>query len=118
MEDQASGGTAEAQRWLIERADDAFTEVQRADTKAAALCGVTGGLLALGATVLGQSQDRSRPVAWGLAVVGALLMGALVAALRALRPALPPAGLHAALTAEAGGEGLESVAPAEADLGF
>ncbi len=102
MDDQSSA-VADAQQWLSQRAGDAFTEVQRADTKAAALCGVTGGLLALAVTVLGHANERERPLALGLGVACTLLIGAVITALGALRPVLPRAGLPAVLAAEAEG---------------
>lgn len=37
-------------------AERAFVEVQRADTKATALCGIAGGLLAAGAAVLSSAH--------------------------------------------------------------
>ncbi|MGW0547731.1 hypothetical protein [Streptomyces altiplanensis] len=67
-----------------------FVEVQRADTKAAALFGVAGGLLAVVvACALSESTHR---MGWPLLVpLGALslpLLAAVIAALTALRPAL------------------------------
>lgn len=107
MDEQAVATAASSGRWLGERADEAFTEVQRADTKAGALCGVAGGLLTLSATVLVQAQERSWVLVYGLALVCALLTGAVVAALGALRPVLPRAGLAAVLAAEAGCQAAE-----------
>ncbi|MFD8978457.1 hypothetical protein [Streptomyces sp. NPDC059564] len=67
-----------------------FVEIQRADTKATALCGVTGGLLAIVAgAVLTAPTGSSRVLGWVLALVGVLLGAALVSALRALRPVFP-----------------------------
>ncbi|MFI8372013.1 hypothetical protein [Streptomyces sp. NPDC085466] len=65
-----------------------FVEVQRADTKATALCGVAGGLLALVAAVWVASPVGGAlgPV---LAIVAVLLGSAMGAALVALRPVLP-----------------------------
>ncbi|MFC7220873.1 hypothetical protein ACFQLX_22330 [Streptomyces polyrhachis] len=67
-----------------------FVEVQRADTKAAALFGVAGGLLA--AVVACALSDSARRMGWTLLVpLGALslpLLAAVVVALTALRPAL------------------------------
>lgn len=84
------------------RADEAFAEIQRADTKATALCGVAGGLLTLSVTVLVQAEGASGFLVYGLAAVCVLLASAIIAALGALRPALPRAGLPAALAEEAG----------------
>ncbi|ATW46679.1 hypothetical protein CGZ69_00155 [Streptomyces peucetius subsp. caesius ATCC 27952] len=71
-------------------ADAMFVEVQRADTKATALCGVTGGLLAVVAgTALSTPVGSSWMLGVALALVGALLGAALVLALRALRPVFP-----------------------------
>jgi hypothetical protein len=113
VDEQAIATAADSGRWLGERADEAFTEVQRADTKATALCGVAGGLLTLSVTMLVHAQDRSLVLVYGLAAVCALLTGAVVAALGALRPVLPRAGLSAVLVAEAGwGAGSERDCPA------
>lgn len=71
-------------------ADDMFVEVQRADTKATALCGVTGGLLAVVAgTALSTPVGASSMLGAALSLVGALLGAALISALRALRPVFP-----------------------------
>ncbi|MFE9338628.1 hypothetical protein [Streptomyces sp. NPDC007063] len=108
MDEQAIARAMDSERLLGERASEAFTEVQRADTKATTLCGLAGGLLTLTGTVLVQAQDRSWVLVYGLAAVCSLLTGAVVAALGALRPVLPRAGLPAVLAAEAGcGEGGE-----------
>lgn len=113
MDEQAVATAVGSGRWLGERADAAFTEVQRADTKATALCGVAGGLLTLSLTVLVQAQGRSWVLLYGLAAVCVLLTGAVVVALGALRPVLPRAGLFAVLAAEAGcGDGGEHGCPA------
>lgn len=104
MDEQAGAAAMDSGQRLGERASEAFTEVQRADTKATALCGVAGGLLTLSVTVMVQAQDRSWVLVYGLAAVCALLTGAVVAALGALRPVLPRAGLPAVLAAEAGCE--------------
>ncbi|WP_062644569.1 Pycsar system effector family protein [Streptomyces maremycinicus] len=69
-----------------------FTELQRADTKATALCGLIGGLLAVDAMALSAVSESPRmPVA---ALVGAaVLLGvALMMTMVAIRPALPPGG--------------------------
>ncbi|UUU23751.1 Pycsar system effector family protein [Streptomyces sp. DSM 40750] len=69
-----------------------FAEVQRADTKAATLCGLIGGLLAVDAMVLSAVWKSTwMPVA---ALVGAaVLLGvALIMTMWAIRPVLPPGG--------------------------
>lgn len=70
--------------------DRMFVEVQRADTKATALSGVTGALLAITAgTALSAPVNSSRMLSVAVALVGALLGAALVSALMALRPIFP-----------------------------
>ncbi|MFD6935367.1 hypothetical protein ACFWAP_04305 [Streptomyces goshikiensis] len=67
-----------------------FVEVQRADTKATALCGVTGALLAIVAgTALSTPVDSTRLLSAAAALVGTLFGAALVSALIALRPVFP-----------------------------
>ncbi|MFJ3582333.1 hypothetical protein ACIPPS_08850 [Streptomyces sp. NPDC090127] len=67
-----------------------FVEVQRADTKATALCGVTGALLAITAgTALSTPVSSSRVLSVAVALVGTLVGAALVSALTALRPIFP-----------------------------
>lgn len=67
-----------------------FVEVQRADTKATALSGVTGALLAITAgTALSTPVNSSHMLSVAVALVGALLGAALVSALMALRPIFP-----------------------------
>ncbi|MFD7256218.1 hypothetical protein [Streptomyces sp. NPDC059874] len=67
-----------------------FVEVQRADTKATALCGVTGGLLAIVAgTALSTPVCSTRLLSAAAALVGMLFRAALVSALIALRPVFP-----------------------------
>ncbi|MDX6758413.1 MULTISPECIES: hypothetical protein [Streptomyces] len=67
-----------------------FVEVQRADTKATALCGVTGALLAITAGMaVSTPVGSSRLLSAAVALVGTLLGAALISALRALRPAFP-----------------------------
>ncbi|WP_433549045.1 Pycsar system effector family protein [Streptomyces sp. CA-294286] len=67
-----------------------FVEVQRADTKAAALFGVAGGLLAAAtAFVLSDNAHRAGwPLLLPLGVLSLSLMAAVIAALLALRPVL------------------------------
>jgi hypothetical protein len=77
-----------------------FVEVQRADTKAAALFGVAGGLLAAAAAFVlsDNAQQAGWPLLVPLGVLSLSLMAAVVAALLALRPVLawrcdqPPQG--------------------------
>jgi hypothetical protein len=67
-----------------------FVEVQRADTKSTALCGVTGALLAITAgTALSTPVGSSHLLSAAVALVGTLLGAALVSALTALRPIFP-----------------------------
>ncbi|MFD8900197.1 hypothetical protein [Streptomyces ardesiacus] len=67
-----------------------FVEVRRADTKATALSGVAGALLAITAgTALSAPVNSSRMLSVAVALVGALLGAALVSALMALRPIFP-----------------------------
>lgn len=67
-----------------------FVEVQRADTKATALCGVTGALLAIVVgTALSTPVGASHLLRTAVTLVGALLGAALISALRALRPTFP-----------------------------
>lgn len=84
--------------WLRTCTADAFTEVQRADTKAMAVCGVAGGLLAAGVAVVPQVQGRSLILMSVLALTSALLAAALGVAVSAIRPALPRTGLRTALS--------------------
>ncbi|MFJ2257303.1 hypothetical protein ACIOKD_02980 [Streptomyces sp. NPDC087844] len=86
---------------LQAHAERAFVEVQRADTKATALCGIAGGLLAAGVAVL-SSTDGLPPIGvFSLVLMCLLLLFAIGAALLVLRPVVPGAGLRAELLAEA-----------------
>nr|WP_237556541.1 Pycsar system effector family protein [Streptomyces sp. SID5464] len=69
-----------------------FTEVQRADTKAAALCGVAGGLLAVDAAAVSALPSAGALLTAVLAGVAVLLGLSLIAALSAIRPVLPRGG--------------------------
>ncbi|WNF01388.1 DUF5706 domain-containing protein [Streptomyces luomodiensis] len=80
--------------WLREYATRAFTEVQRADTKATALCGVAGGLLTVGIAALPHASSRSWVLAFSLALTCALLGAAVGAALWVIRPVVPRTGLR------------------------
>ncbi|MBU7600918.1 hypothetical protein JGS22_025675 [Streptomyces sp. P38-E01] len=82
-------------------AERAFVEVQRADTKATTLCGITGGLLAAGVAVLSSAHDMAPIAVFSLIMMCLLLMAAIGAALLALRPVVPRAGLHTELMNEA-----------------
>jgi hypothetical protein len=77
--------------WLRALSADMVVELQRADTKAAALCAAAGGLLTAVVTAL---SVLDAPVFPRLALLAAsvLLASALGSALRALRPALPRCG--------------------------
>ncbi|MEU9117266.1 Pycsar system effector family protein [Streptomyces sp. NPDC048483] len=66
-----------------------FVEVQRADGKATALCGVAGGLLAVAGAALAALPDGARLPAAALACACLLLGLALSAAVSAIRPVLP-----------------------------
>ncbi|MFC8267017.1 hypothetical protein ACFUIZ_15020 [Streptomyces cinereoruber] len=72
------------------RSAEMFVEVQRADTKAAALFGVTGGLLAavLACALSDSVQRAGRPLLVPLGVLSLPLLVAVVMALAALRPTL------------------------------
>ncbi|MFI6348471.1 hypothetical protein [Streptomyces sp. NPDC050560] len=75
---------------LLSGEDTMFVEVQRADAKATALCGVTGALLAITAgTGLSTSVGSSRLLSLAITLVGTLLGTALASALTALRPVFP-----------------------------
>ncbi|MEU9145412.1 hypothetical protein [Streptomyces sp. NPDC048349] len=81
-------------------AERAFVEVQRADTKATALCGIACGLLAGGVAVLSSAHGMPVIGVCSLVLMCLLLMAAIGAALLALRPVIPMAGLHAELMGE------------------
>ncbi|MFE1947080.1 Pycsar system effector family protein [Streptomyces massasporeus] len=78
--------------WLEAKAAEMFTEVQRADTKATALCGVAGGLLAVDAAAVSALPSAGGLSAAVLAGVAVLLGLSLIAALSAIRPVLPRGG--------------------------
>ncbi|MFF9523811.1 hypothetical protein ACF1DV_17825 [Streptomyces achromogenes] len=82
-------------------AERAFVEVQRADTKATALCGIAGGLLAAGVAVLSSAHCMPPIAVLSLVLMCLLLMAAIGAALLVLRPVVPRAGLHTELMGEA-----------------
>ncbi|MGQ4429447.1 MULTISPECIES: hypothetical protein [unclassified Streptomyces] len=82
-------------------AERAFVEVQRADTKATALCGIAGGLLAAGVAVLSSTDVLPSIGVFSLLLTCLLLLFAIGAALLVLRPVVPGAGLRAELMAEA-----------------
>ncbi|KAA0927008.1 Pycsar system effector family protein [Streptomyces apricus] len=78
---------------------DMTVELQRADTKATALCGAVGGLGAAGVTAV-PVLDASPFLGLALSAASLLLIAALGAALQALRPMLPRRGAqHGLLTA-------------------
>jgi hypothetical protein len=74
-----------------------FVEVQRADSKAAVLCGLAGGLLAVVVAALSAPGDAAWPTKNALVLACGLLGAALVAALWAIRPVLPRDRLLAGL---------------------
>ncbi|MFJ2554065.1 MULTISPECIES: hypothetical protein [unclassified Streptomyces] len=82
-------------------AERAFVEVQRADTKATALCGIAGGLLAAGVAVLSSTRGMPLIGIFPLVLMCLLLMASIAAALVTLRPVVPRVGLHAELVGEA-----------------
>ncbi|MFD7817622.1 hypothetical protein ACFV6E_32580 [Streptomyces sp. NPDC059785] len=88
-----------SQAWRLE--ERAFVEIQRADTKAAALCGVAGAFLAAGVAALSGLEDMPLVSAAPLVLMCALLVCAVGAALFALRPVVPRTGLWAELAGEA-----------------
>lgn len=94
------GLPSEIQR-LRGHAERAFVEVQRADTKATALCGIAGGLLAAGVAVLSSADGLPLLAVLSLVLMCLLLMAAIGAALLALRPTVPRSGLRAELIREA-----------------
>lgn len=90
-----SGGArfVAAEEKLSARCTEMFVEVQRADGKATALCGVAGGLLAVAGAALAALPEGARLAAAALACACLLLGLALGAAVSAIRPVLP--GEHA-----------------------
>ncbi|WP_411139320.1 Pycsar system effector family protein [Streptomyces sp. C10] len=82
-----------AEEKLSARCTEMFVEVQRADGKATALCGVAGGLLAVAGAALAALPEGARLAAVALACACLLLGLALGAAVSAIRPVLP--GDHA-----------------------
>ncbi|MGW2785939.1 Pycsar system effector family protein [Streptomyces populi] len=79
-------------RRLGDAAAEMFVEVQRADTKATALCGVAGALLAMDAAALSSMPGVDWISKTALACAAALLGVALIAALSAIRPVVPRGG--------------------------
>ncbi|MDL5204283.1 hypothetical protein [Streptomyces sp. ALI-76-A] len=94
------GLPSEVQR-LQGHAERAFVEVQRADTKATALCGIAGGLLAAGVAVLSSADGMPLLAVISQVLMCLLLIAAIVAALLTLRPVVPRPGLRAELMSEA-----------------
>jgi hypothetical protein len=82
---EPSSVPAETER-LQGHAERAFVEVQRADTKATALCGIAGGLLAAGVAVLSSTHAMPLIGMFPLVLMRLLLMASIGAALLALRP--------------------------------
>lgn len=97
---------------LASRSGEMFVEVQRADGKAAALCAVAGGLLALvGAALVAPANG----VHLAKAVLGCacvLLGAALLAALLSIRPVLPPGSALTGLEGVCAGSAAEDVVAA------
>lgn len=71
------------------RTGELFVEVQRADSKATVVCGLAGGLLAVGVAALSTVGSSAWPAKIAFALACGGLAAALVAALLALRPVLP-----------------------------
>ncbi|WP_159015165.1 Pycsar system effector family protein, partial [Streptomyces europaeiscabiei] len=69
-----------------------FVEMQRADTKATALCGAAGGLLAVGIAAISQASSSAWTLVVGLRLACILLGAAFWAALWVIRPVLPRGG--------------------------
>ncbi|MFI6449627.1 hypothetical protein [Kitasatospora sp. NPDC050543] len=92
---------------LKDRISEMFVELQRADGKAAALCAVTGGLLAAAGASMSVLADGSRPMVALLLFSSALLVSALVAALYAIRPVLPASRALAGLEGVCAGLGTD-----------
>lgn len=97
-------------------AERAFTEVQRADAKATALCATAGGLLAVGIAVLTSTNDLPGPGFLSLVSMCLLSLFAMMAALLVLRPVVTGVGLQTELLAEAAvhlGPGVSTTTRAE-----
>ncbi|BCM70522.1 MULTISPECIES: hypothetical protein [Streptomyces] len=94
------GLASEVQR-IQGHAERALVEVQRADTKATALCGIAGGLLAAGVAVLSSADGMPLLAVISLVLMCLLLIAAIGAALLTLRPVVPRSGLRAELMSEA-----------------
>ncbi|MFP1629774.1 Pycsar system effector family protein [Streptomyces sp. 5K101] len=107
--ESAVTGTVEGA--LASRSAEMFVEVQRADGKAAALCAVAGGLLA----VVGAALAALDGAHWSSAVLAGsciLLGAALVAALLAIRPVLPSGNALTGLEGICAGSAAEDVVAA------
>ncbi|MFC4463647.1 hypothetical protein ACFPH6_03365 [Streptomyces xiangluensis] len=100
QQQEPRGIPADVQR-LQGHAERAFVEVQRADTKATALCGIAGGLLAAGIAVLSSTDDMPLIAVLSLVLMCLLLLVAIGTALLALRPVVPRSGLRTELMTEA-----------------
>ncbi|MET8183782.1 Pycsar system effector family protein [Streptomyces sp. NPDC005336] len=91
---EATPGDAVAVNVVVEkklagRSAEMFVEVQRADAKAAALCAVAGGLLAVVGAALAALAHGAHLSSAVLGCSCVLLSAALVTALLAIRPVLP-----------------------------
>ncbi|WP_158806205.1 MULTISPECIES: Pycsar system effector family protein [Streptomyces] len=90
---------------LEPEADGMFQELQRADMKAAILCGLIGGLLTADAALLSTMPKSAWVPMTALVGVAGLLGAALMMTMWAIRPVLPPDGklrIFACLTATPG----------------
>jgi hypothetical protein len=86
-----------------------FVQVQRADGKATALCGVTGGLLAVSAAGLPTLAHMGWMAVDVVVCTCALLSLGLAASLSALRPVLPEGNMLTGLEAICSGDTAEDV---------
>ncbi|WP_329027140.1 Pycsar system effector family protein [Streptomyces sp. NBC_00690] len=101
-----------AERKLGTRGAEMFMEVQRADGKAAALCAVAGGLLAVAGAGMSGLAANSGLLMAVLACSCVLLGSALVAALLAIRPVLPSGRALTGLERVSAGSAAEEIVAA------
>ncbi|MFD4231400.1 hypothetical protein [Streptomyces sp. NPDC058545] len=91
--ESTTSGASEADRQQVQRlrsmAADMVIELQRADSKATALCGAAGGLLAAGVAMLSGIGAAPWVLVMALLSASVLLAISVGAALLALRPVLP-----------------------------
>lgn len=99
VDDRAGVGTStpllqQQTEWLREHAGAAFAELQRADAKATAVCGIAGGLLTVCIGMLSRLGGLPWPLMSMLVLACLLLAGGVSAALWVLRPVAPQMGLR------------------------